>query len=113
MGPACETIVTLDGSRLNDGDYAGLCFLIGSYGMIALTKQDNKFYLVMHARDSEDSTIFGNLIDQKPATEHERIPVSDPVVKLKAFGNFENNLDECSFAYFDGVEWRDIGIVHK
>ncbi|WP_091016298.1 MULTISPECIES: glycoside hydrolase family 43 protein [Paenibacillus] len=113
MGPACEAIVTLDGSRLNNGDYAGLCFLIGSYGMIALTKQDSKFYLVMHARNSEDSTIFGNLIDQEPATEHERIPVSDPVVKLKAFGNFENNLDECSFAYFDGVEWRDIGIVHK
>ena len=113
MGPACEAIVTLDGSRLNNGDYAGLCFLIGSYGMIALTKQDNQFYLVMNARDGEDSTIFGNLIDQEPATEHERIPVSGPVVKLKAFGNFENNLDECSFAYFDGMEWRDIGIVHK
>lgn len=113
MGPACEATVTLDGSHLKDGDFAGLCFLIGSYGMIALTRQEGKFYLVMHARDSVDSTIFGNLIDQEPAAEHSRVPVSAPVVKLKAYGNFENNLDECSFAYFDGTEWVEIGIAHK
>lgn len=113
MGPACETTVRLDGSGLNDGDYAGLCFLIGTYGMIALTKNEGQFYLVMQARSSEDSTIFGNLIDQEPATEYARILVADPVVTLKAYGNFVDNQDECSFAYLDGTEWRSLGISHK
>lgn len=113
MGPACEATVMLDGSGLNDGDFAGLCFLIGTYGMIALTRSEGQLYLVMHARDGGDSTIFGNLVDQQPATEHARIPVSGPVVTLKAFGNFVDNQDECSFAYFDGLEWRNIGVKHK
>ncbi|SDW04183.1 glycoside hydrolase 43 family protein [Paenibacillus sp. PDC88] len=113
MGPACEAAVTLDGSGLNNGDYAGICFLIGTYGMIALTKKEDQFYLVMHARSSEDSSIFGNLIDQNPATEYARIPIADPVVTLKAYGHFVDNQDECSFAYLDGTEWRPLGITHK
>ncbi|MCM3781619.1 hypothetical protein M3231_01415 [Neobacillus mesonae] len=67
----------------------------------------------MQARRSEDSTLFGNLIDQEPATEHARIPVSDPVVTLKAYGDFVDNQDECSFAYLDGTEWRSLGIPHQ
>ncbi|MFC5528494.1 hypothetical protein [Cohnella yongneupensis] len=69
MGPACEATVTLDASELNDGDYAGLCFLIGTYGLIALTKESRQAYLVVLARDSEDESIFGNLVDDRPATE--------------------------------------------
>ncbi|PAD33456.1 glycoside hydrolase family 43 protein [Paenibacillus sp. 7523-1] len=113
MGPACTVNVTLDGSGLNDGDYAGICFLIGTYGLIALTRDEGQFYLVMQARESEDSSIFGNLIDQEPATEHARIPVAGPVVTLQASGNFVNNQDECSFAYLDDTEWKPIGIPHK
>ncbi|PQP81444.1 acetyl xylan esterase [Paenibacillus sp. PCH8] len=113
MGPTCEATVMLDGSDLNDGDFAGLCFLIGTYGMIALTRNQGQFHLVMQARKSEDSSIFGNLIDQEPATEYARIPVSGPVVTLKAFGDFVDNQDECSFAYLDGSEWRNIGIHHQ
>ncbi|OAX48447.1 glycoside hydrolase family 43 protein [Paenibacillus sp. AD87] len=113
MGPACEAIVTLDGSRLEDGDYGGLCFLIGTYGLIALTKTEGQFYLVMLARNSEDSSIFGNLVDTEPATEYARIPVSGSVVTLKAFGNFVNNQDDCTFSYLEGIEWKPLGISHK
>ncbi|PIH55395.1 glycoside hydrolase 43 family protein [Paenibacillus sp. LK1] len=113
MGPACKVNVTLDGSGLNDGDYAGLCFLIGTYGLIALTREQGEFYLVMQARESQDSSIFGNLIDEEPATEHARIRVTGPVVTLQASGHFVNNQDECSFAYHDGTEWKPLGISHK
>jgi hypothetical protein len=50
MGPACEATVTLDGSALKDGDYAGLSFLISSYGFIALAKEAGQNYLVMSAK---------------------------------------------------------------
>ncbi|WP_127530149.1 glycoside hydrolase family 43 protein [Paenibacillus kobensis] len=112
MGPACEAVVSLDGSELKDGDYAGLCFLIGTYGLIALTREANQYYLVMKARATEDLSIFGKLIDEEPATEYARIPVSSKVT-LKAVGRFIDNRDECTFYYQDGAEWKQLGIAHR
>jgi beta-xylosidase len=113
MGPACEAIVTLDGSELNDGDYAGLCFLISSYGFIALTKEAGQNYLVMCARPTDDKSIFGNLVDKKPGIEYASIPVSEGKVTLKAYGNFVDNIDECEFYYQDGGTWKKLGITHN
>jgi len=113
MGPGCEAIVTLDGSELNDGDYAGLCFLISSYGLIALTKEKGKYYLVMLARCTDDKSIFGNLVDNKPGVEYARIPVSEAKVTLKAYGYFVDKRDECEFYYQVGEEWRKLGSTHN
>lgn len=113
MGPACEAIVTLEGSELKNGDYAGLCLLISTYGLIALTKEDGQYYLVMLARDTEDKSIFGSLIDNKAGTEYGRIPVSSSNVILKASCNFVDNKDECEFYYKDKGEWKKIGITHN
>lgn len=113
MGPACEAIVTLDGRELKDGDYAGLCFLISTYGFIGLTKEDGQSYLVMCARAGEDKSIFGSLVDNEPAAEYARIPVNGHKVTLKAYGNFVDNTDECEFYYEDGSEWHKLGITHR
>ncbi|MBO9599202.1 MAG: glycoside hydrolase 43 family protein [Cohnella sp.] len=113
MGPACEATVTLDGSELKDGDYAGLCFLISTYGLIALTKEAGQTYLVVLARDSEDESIFGNLIDDRPGTEYARIPISGDIVTLKGRGNFVNNADLCEFSYLDSGEWKRLGSPHR
>ncbi|MCU6792632.1 glycoside hydrolase 43 family protein [Paenibacillus sp. WQ 127069] len=113
MGPACEAIVTLDGSELKDGDYAGLCFLISTYGFIALTKEAGHYYLVMLARTTDDKTIFGNLVDKDTGVEFARIPVNNNKVTLKAYGNFVNNTDECEFYYMDGEDWKKLGITHN
>ena len=113
MGPACEAVVTLDGAGLNDGDYAGLCFLIGTYGLIALTKEAGQAYLVVLARDSDDETVFGSLVDVQPGTEYARIPVGGDKVTLKARGNFVNNADLCEFSYLDGGEWKRLGAAHR
>jgi beta-xylosidase len=113
FGPACEAIVTLDGSELKDGDYAGLCFLISSYGLIALTREEGKYYLVMLARCSEDKSIFGNLVDNEPGTEYERIPIYQTRVTLKAYGYFIDKKDECEFYYHNGEEWNKLGITHN
>ena len=113
MGPACEAVVTVDGSRLNDGDYAGLCFLISSYGLIALTKEAGEYFLVMIARPSEDKSIFGNLTDLEPGIEYARIPITEGKVTLKAFGNFIDSKDECEFYYQENGEWKKLGITHN
>ncbi len=113
MGPRSEAIVTLDGNELKNGDYAGLCFLISSYGLIALTKEDEQFYLVMLAKCTDDKSIFGNLIDKEPGVEYGRIPVKQAKVTLKAYGNFENKIDKCEFYYQDGEAWIKLGITHN
>lgn len=113
FGASCEASVTLDGSNLKDGDYAGVCFLISTYGLIALTREEGKYYLVMLARDTEDKSIFGNLVDEEPATEYARISLEGNKVKLKAKGYFEDKRDECEFYYEDGGEWKKLGITHN
>jgi beta-xylosidase len=113
MGPACEAIVTLDGNELKDGDYAGLSFLISSYGFIALTKQEGQFYLVMCARSTEDKSIFGNLVDNQVAVEYERVSVTSDKITLKAYGNFVDGIDECEFYFQAGEEWKKLGVIHN
>jgi beta-xylosidase len=113
MGPECEAVVTLDGIELKDGDYAGLCFLISSYGFIGLTKDAGQNYLIMCARPANDKSIFGNLVDSQPAVEYARIPVTGDKVTLKAYGNFVDGKDECEFYYRDGEAWEKLGITHN
>lgn len=113
MGPQCEAIVTLDGSYLKNGDYAGICFLISTYGLIAMTKEEDKCYLVMLARESNDKSIFGNLVDGEPGAEYERVLLGRNKVTFKAKGNFIDGRDECEFYYLNGTEWKKIGVTHN
>jgi beta-xylosidase len=113
VGPTCQAIVTLDGKGLKDGDYAGLCLLIGTYGLIGLTREEGQYYLVMIAKESKDKSIFEKLIDNKPGTEYARIPLHTSCVTLRADCDFEENKDEVMFYYQEGDVWTRIGITHK
>ena len=113
MGPQCEAIVTVDGRYLKNGDYAGICFLISTYGLIAITKEDDKYYLVMLARKSDDKSIFGNLLDDEPGTEYERVLLDRNKVTLKAKGNFIEGKDECEFYYLNEMKWKKLGVRHN
>lgn len=115
MGPSCETTVTVDGSMLKNGDYAGICALQGCYGIIALTKEDEKYYLVMLAKELDlEESIWGvEGGDRKPGKELARVPVSEAVVTLKVHANFVDNIDEAEFYYKEKDEWTQLGISHK
>ncbi len=113
MGPACEAVVTLDGSGLREGDYAGLCLLISTYGLIALTKEMDQYYLVMLGRDAFDHNMFGkNEIDTRPAKEYARVPIQGSTVTLKAYANFVDNIDTCEFFYQEGDQWKKLGVTY-
>lgn len=112
VGPACEALVTLDGSGLKEGDYAGLCLLISTYGFIALTREEGQLYLVMKARPTEDKSIFGNLVDQEPGAEYARVAVNGSRVRLKARCNFADRADVCEFFYLDDSGWLKLGVSH-
>ena len=115
MGPVSETSVTVCGSGLKDGDFAGICVLQGCYGYIALTKEKENYYLVMTGKElTRDENIWGpEGGDRNPGREYERIPINGSQATLKIISNFENNKDEADFYYLRGQEWCRIGITQK
>lgn len=115
VGPVCEAIVTVDGYALNDGDYAGITALQGCYGLIALTKEEGKYYLSMIGKElNKDENIWGEEGgDRKPGQEYARIPVTDTRITLKVRANFDDNIDEADFYYLDNKEWIKLGVTQK
>ena len=82
--PGCEASITVDGSSLNEGDYAGLCLLESEYGLIAVTKRDSSYYLVMGKRVLETKDIWGERHDDEPFEEVECVPLDSPIVTMHA-----------------------------
>ncbi len=113
MLPSCEANVTVDGSELKNGDYAGICALLGCYGLIALTKEANQYYLVMLAKESEDTYAMGKPLDMEFGKEYARIPIEQSEVRLKVRANLQDRIDEVEFYYQENGEWKKLGITHK
>ena len=102
MLPGCAAEVTVNAENIRPGDVAGLCLLIGSYGLIGITREENGFFLVMKARRP----------GQEEEEEYARIPWSGPEVRLRASVRFPGLKGEVQFAYLEGQEWKPLGPVH-
>lgn len=112
-GPACAAWVTVDGSGMQDGDYAGICAWIGCYGAIALTREGADYYLVMFARPAADEMVQADPNFLNPPVEYERIPLRGASVTLKVFLDFRDKKDMADFFYEDNGSWKALGIRHK
>lgn len=114
MLPCTEIEVTLDGSRMKNGDAAGLASLQGCYAGLALTKKNDSYQLVLLERNRGD--IPQNMTDKDslPANETAVMPVSSPQVTLRMYADFSDMRDEVSFSYLspDGT-WLPVGAPHK
>ncbi|MHB8127881.1 MAG: glycoside hydrolase family 43 protein [Mobilitalea sp.] len=115
MGPACEAMVTVDGSALEEGDYAGICALQGCYGLIALTKEAGQYFLVMLAKKlDKDDNIWGEPGgDKQHGAEYARIPWYSDKVTLQVYADFKDSIDIAEFYYQKNDEWIKLGITHK
>ncbi len=113
FGPESAAWVTLDGSGLKDGDYAGISAWIGCYGAIALTREEGKYYLVMMAKPAMDETLHADRDILDPPVEYERILVDTSSITLKVHLDFQDKKDEADFAYEDNGVWKKIGICQK
>lgn len=110
--------VTLNGSFLNEGDFAGLCALQGCYAFIGLTKENGNYFIVVHERNQPETE------EQKEnynSVETVRVPVSSPFVRLRFRADFRDRKDSVEFSYripgekSDGEtpEFRALGQTHK
>ncbi len=105
--PSCAAEVTLNGEGLNEGDYAGLCALEGSYSFIALAKNRNGFYLVVKHRP-DNKEIWGFQGQNEEDDTIAELPCDKAKVKLRLEASFRDN-DVCRFQYYDGSEWKQLG----
>ena len=97
----CE--ITVDASNIKEGDYAGLCVLQGCYCMVAVTKRENQYTLVVKSKETGDEI----------ELERDAIAVKNNAVKLRIVAEFENMTDTAKMFYFSGEEWKQIGKEHK
>jgi beta-xylosidase len=111
--PSCSASVRVDGSRLRDGDFAGICALQGRYGMIALAKEGGRLFLVMRGRPGAADYTMGKTLDKSPGIEYARIPWPGHEASLRVSARFDDMRDEASFSYEDGGEWMPFGAVQK
>ena len=113
MGPTCIASVTVNGSELNEGDYAGICALQGCYGLIALTKEAGRYFLVMIAKEEASNNNQTKRGDNKHGKVLAKIPVETSTITLRAYFNFVDQVDEVEFYYLEQGKWKMLGIKHK
>lgn len=114
--PRCSSEVTVDGSGLKEGDYAGLCALQGCYGMIGITRTLNSFFLVVVARQLQGGKVEvggRTVYDYMPGQMLDRIALPGPVVRLRVSANFTDMTDTVDFAWKNGKHWETAGEKHR
>lgn len=105
--PESDVCVTLDASKMQVGDRAGLCALQGCYGALTVVREEDGFYLEVNTRSkSKDG------FEEKVS---ERVSLSDAKVMLRIVCNFDHMKDTATFYYLDWEtgNWKEIGSPHK
>jgi beta-xylosidase len=102
IGPVCSGTVSLDISKMKDGDFAGLGLLQKNYGLAGVKiTGDGKAVVMINASTG------------KPV-EAQKIPLNQKVVYFKAECNFTNRKDVADFFYsLDGKTWIPLGTQLK
>ncbi len=113
FGPRSSACITIDGSRILDGDYAGISAFMSCYGFVALTKSDGQYYLVMQGKPANDESIFGEPEYGALPVEYERLPYKRSYVRLKVTVDYTDKRDEARFCYWTGRSWKQIGITSR
>ena len=100
--PGCTAEVTVNAEGLRAGDVAGLCLLIGSYGLIGIEPNEESCFLVMKARKPRE----------QEEREYARIPCCLREVRLRAAVRFDGPEGRVCFEYLDSSGWKPLGPEH-
>ena len=102
IGPVCSGSVSLDISKMKDGDFAGLGLLQKNYGLAGVKiTGDSKAIVMINASTGQP-------------VEAQKIPLNQKVVYFKAECDFTNRKDVADFFYsLDGKTWIPLGTQLK
>jgi beta-xylosidase len=112
-GPRCEASVTVDGSSLNNGDYAGLCAFQSCYGFIGLKKEQGMLFLVTVEKTYGEREPYASRADFDTGTETAAVPWGGTTVEICFRADFQDMKDTVTFYYkYDG-QWKQLGRPHR
>jgi len=102
IGPVCSGSVSLDVSKMKDGDFAGLGLLQKNFGLIGVRINGNSKSIVMI-----------NASTGKPE-KVQSITLTQNTIFFKAACDFTNKKDVANFFYsLDGKTWKALGTQLK
>jgi len=104
IGPKCAAEVTLCGSELKEGDFAGLCTLQGDYGFIGITRKNGKLRLLMAERKDIGQYVGMGTVDGEPAHTMAEVPMTGDTVTFRAVCDFQTGRDLARFYYSEEEE---------
>ncbi|HSL87558.1 MAG TPA: hypothetical protein VK861_11525, partial [Bacteroidales bacterium] len=98
IGPECSGSTSIDVTKMNEGDFAGLALLQRKFGLVGVKLDNGIKSIVMVSAQSG-----------RPV-EVERVPITQKSVYFKAECNFRELADVADFFYsLDGKTWLPIG----
>lgn len=111
-GPKCSGFVSIDVSKMKDGDVAGLSAFNGDAGVLSVITDGNKKYVTL----ASNSVSLDNnkAIKSVKSEEMARLELTKNIVYLRVDGDFTLNKDLATFFYsFDNKNWTPIGTEYK
>lgn len=109
VGEHCAAEVTLDGSGLREGDYAGICALQGNYGFIALTKEAGEYRLVtVEKKETEKPAGMGSF-DAEPGEVTAEAVIDGSKVTLRIECDFAPGKDTAEFFWKTPEGFEQLG----
>ncbi len=112
-GPTCTGSVSLDITKMKDGDKAGLAAFNGHSGLLTISREGKKTWLTMSTAvvDLDDKT---KAITNVEAKELARVELKSNSVFLRIDADFNPGKDLATFYYSTGSdEWVSIGEPFK
>ena len=111
-GPTCSGTVTLDITKMKNGDCAGFAVLNGDSGVLTIKKNGKKLLLMMSEQSvqlTENEKAVTN-VDEKEI-ETVEIPTKTKTVYLRIDGDFQAEHNDAANFYYslDGQTWTQIG----
>jgi beta-xylosidase len=109
FGPQCAAMISIDVSKMKDGDEAGLTLFAAKYGSIGIKMEGgNKFIVTTLSNEWRRGH------NTNAGIESARIPLRSNILYLKAEGDFTvaNNgaVNPGNFFYsYDGEKWEKLG----
>ncbi len=88
--PTCSASVTVDGSLLKEGDYAGLAIYQGNYIWAGLTRRDGRLFVVLTTFTSKENTW---IVSKDEGEERCMIPIDGNTVRLRMDASFSKEGD--------------------
>ena len=112
--PGCMAEVTIDGSKLNDGDFAGLAVFQGDYALVGIRKKSGKLYAAMASYTNPSDDIWK--LGEEPCLIKENVDMIDSSLRVRitaVFSDESGDRDTAICSIYEEGKWRTIGTEQK